>query len=65
MKYRKRNPDGSFGELVETPGNIEKLSPEMQILFEALVYKDMEVAELTERLSTLEAEVQALKGGSV
>lgn len=63
MKYRKRNPDGTFGEVVETPGHLESLSPELQMLFEALAYKDMEIADLTERLTALEADVQALKGG--
>jgi len=74
MKYRQRNQDGTFGDVVETPGNYEGMSPEMQSLFEALVFMDMEMTSMKEELtstkeefsnkiSALETELQALIGG--
>lgn len=74
MRYRKRNPDGTFGELVETPGHTEGLPAEIQVLFETIAYMDAEMSamreeftknhsELTGKIAALEAEVQALKGG--
>lgn len=74
VRYRKRNPDGTFGELVETPGHSDDLAEEIKVLFETLAFMDMEMAsiregftekinELTGMISELKAEVQALKGG--
>ncbi|GED53731.1 hypothetical protein EDM54_01725 [Brevibacillus borstelensis] len=63
MRYRKRNPDGTFGDWVETPGHTEGLAPEVQMLLETVAFMDMEMTSLKERVTTLEAEVKALKGG--
>lgn len=74
MRYRKRNPDGTFGELVETPGHSDDLTEEIKVLFETLAFMDAEMtamreefsknhSELTGKIAALEAEVQALKGG--
>ncbi|WP_429845597.1 hypothetical protein [Brevibacillus sp. FIR094] len=74
MKYRQRNPDGTFGEPVETPGHAAGMSPEIQTAFETLAYMDMEMTKMKEefmrkheeslsKIAALEAEVQALKGG--
>ncbi|MGF9909499.1 hypothetical protein [Brevibacillus porteri] len=74
MRYRKRNPDGTFGETVETPGHTEGLPTEIQVLYETIAYMDAEMSamrddytknheELAGKIAALEAEVQALKGG--
>ncbi|MBH0330141.1 hypothetical protein ABH14_10100 [Brevibacillus brevis] len=74
MKYRKRNPDGTFGEPVETPGHTEGLPTEIQVLYETIAHMDAEISamseeytknheQLTGQIAALEAEVQALKGG--
>ncbi|WP_429845574.1 hypothetical protein [Brevibacillus sp. FIR094] len=74
MKYRPRNPDGTFGEPVETPGHTEGLPTEIQVLYETIASMDGEMSAmredytkkhegLTEKITALEAEVQALKGG--
>ncbi|WP_409175509.1 hypothetical protein [Brevibacillus fortis] len=74
MKYRPRNSDGTFGELVETPGHTEGLPVEIQVLYETIAYMDGEMSamredytkkheQLTGKITALEAEVQALKGG--
>lgn len=62
MKYRKRNPDGTFGELVETPGHIEHLNPEIQVLFEALAFMEMELDDLNNKFMQMEYEINQLKG---
>ncbi|WP_289137893.1 hypothetical protein [uncultured Brevibacillus sp.] len=62
MKYRQRKPDGTFGDIVETPGHYEGMSPEMQSLFEALIFMDREMTsmkeEFTNKISALETELQ-------
>ncbi|WP_409177511.1 hypothetical protein [Brevibacillus fortis] len=74
MKYRPRNSDGTFGEPVETPGHTEGLPVEIQVLYETITHMDAEMSamreeyrkmheQLTGKITELEAEVQALKGG--
>ncbi|KMZ42497.1 MULTISPECIES: hypothetical protein [Bacillales] len=74
MRYRKRNPDGTFGEPVETPGHAEGLPTEIQLLYETIAYMDAEMSAmredftkkhegLTGKIASLEAELQAWKGG--
>lgn len=74
VRYRKRNPDGTFGDLVETPGHSDDLAEEIKLLYETLAFMDMEMSsiregftekinELTGIISELKTEVQALKGG--
>ncbi|USG63964.1 hypothetical protein NDK47_17600 [Brevibacillus ruminantium] len=67
MRYRKRNPDGTLGDWVETPGHTDDLAPEVQILFETIAFMDLEMTamreEYTARIKALEEQVQALKGG--
>jgi DNA-binding SARP family transcriptional activator len=61
MKYRKRNPDGTFGEWVETPAH----QPEQEFItiYEVLAYQDMELNNLRQEIEDLKAEIQAMKGG--
>ena len=56
MKYRKRNPDGTLGDWVETPWSQEPLAPELQVALEAIVMMQIEIEEL-------KAEIATLKGG--
>ncbi|MCM3144385.1 hypothetical protein [Brevibacillus sp. MER 51] len=74
MKYRPRKSDGTFGEPVETPGHTEGLPTEIQVLYETIAHMDAEISamrkeytknheQLTGKITELEAEVQALKGG--
>ncbi|TPG88416.1 hypothetical protein EEL32_09720 [Brevibacillus laterosporus] len=70
MEYIKRNPDGSLGGVVETPGHHEPLPPELLSALEAIVQINKQnvsfqetIKQLSDRISTLEEEVKSLKGG--
>ncbi|MEC2128121.1 hypothetical protein P9G84_03830 [Brevibacillus centrosporus] len=63
MKYRKRNPDGTLGDWVETPWSQEQLAPEMLAALEAIVMMQLETEDLKAEISSLKAEIAALKGG--
>ncbi|MGF9821980.1 hypothetical protein ABE430_24600 [Brevibacillus agri] len=63
MKYRKRNPDGTYGDWVETPGHIEHLAPETLTALEAIAMMQMEIDNLKNEVATLKTEIATLKGG--
>lgn len=62
MRYKKRNPDGTFGNWVFTPGEDSSLSPELTAAFEAIAGQFQLIQYQQEQLALLKAEVEALKG---
>ncbi|QDX91058.1 hypothetical protein EEL30_00835 (plasmid) [Brevibacillus laterosporus] len=70
MEYIKRNPDGTLGGVVETPGHQVPLPPELISALEAIVQLNKQnvsfqetIKQLSDRISALEEEVKSLKGG--
>ncbi|MBG9798250.1 hypothetical protein O0555_05370 [Brevibacillus laterosporus] len=70
MEYIKRNPDGTFGNMVETPGHQFLLPEELISILEAIVQLDKQnvssqetIRQLNDRILALEDEVKSMKAG--
>ncbi|QDX95308.1 hypothetical protein EEL30_25270 [Brevibacillus laterosporus] len=70
MEYIKRNPDGTFGNVVETPGHQLDLPEELISTLEAIVQLDKQnvssqetIKQLNDRILALEDEVKSMKAG--
>ncbi|MBG9772730.1 hypothetical protein [Brevibacillus laterosporus] len=70
MEYIKRNPDGTLGNVVETPGHQILLTEELISILEAIVQLDMQnvssqetIKQLNDRILALEDEVKSIKAG--
>ncbi|AYB36962.1 hypothetical protein [Brevibacillus laterosporus] len=70
MEYIKRNPDGTLGNMVETPGHQFLLPEELISILEAIVQLDKQnvssqetIRQLNDRILALEDEVKLMKAG--
>ncbi|CCF15413.1 hypothetical protein BLGI_3355 [Brevibacillus laterosporus GI-9] len=65
MEYIKRNPDGTLGGVVETPGHHEPLRPELLAALEAITELSREIGLLHTTIEQLEQRIVELeKGGA-
>ncbi|MDN9012910.1 hypothetical protein [Brevibacillus laterosporus] len=71
MEYIKRNPDGTLGGVVETPGHHDPLRPELLAALEAITDLDRQLGILHitieqqgKQIVQLQEEITALKGGA-
>ncbi|AYB39669.1 hypothetical protein [Brevibacillus laterosporus] len=64
MEYIKRNPDGTLGGMVETPGHHEPLRPELLAALEAITELERQIGLLHKRIDEQQEEITALKGGA-
>jgi len=70
VEYIKRSPDGTLGNVVETPGHQFLLPEELISILEAIVQLDKQnvssletIKQLNDRILALEDEVNSMKAG--